>query len=51
MRYPFSVYTLLAALAMAAPHLATPGTPIVIRASDGRQVSARVVRTPFLEVK
>ena len=33
-------------LAMAAPHLATPGTPIVIRASDGRLVSARVVRTP-----
>jgi sarcosine oxidase subunit alpha len=37
-------------LAMAAPHLAPPGTPIVIRASDGRLVSARVVRTPFLEV-
>ena len=36
-------------LAMAAPHLASPGTPIVIRASDGRLVSARVVRTPFLE--
>ena len=38
-------------LAMAAPNLATPGTPIVIRASDGRLVSARVVRTPFLEVE
>jgi sarcosine oxidase subunit alpha len=38
-------------LAMAAPHLAPPGTPIVIRASDGRMVSARVVRTPFLEVE
>jgi sarcosine oxidase subunit alpha len=36
-------------LAMAAPHLATPGTSIVIRAGDGRLVSARVVRTPFLE--
>jgi len=36
-------------LAMAAPHLAAPGTPIVIRASDGCLVSARVVRTPFLE--
>jgi len=36
-------------LAMAAPNLAAPGTPIVIRASDGRLVSARVVRTPFLE--
>jgi sarcosine oxidase subunit alpha len=38
-------------LAMAAPHLAPPGTQIVIRASDGRLVSARVVRTPFLEVE
>jgi sarcosine oxidase subunit alpha len=38
-------------LAMAAPHLATPGTPIMIRASDGRMVGARVVRTPFLEVE
>jgi sarcosine oxidase subunit alpha len=36
-------------LAMAAPHLAPPGTSIVIRASDGRLVSGRVVRTPFLE--
>jgi glycine cleavage system aminomethyltransferase T len=35
-------------LAMVAPNLAPPGTPIVIRASDGRLVSARVVRTPFL---
>jgi sarcosine oxidase subunit alpha len=38
-------------LAMAAPHLAPPGTSIVIRGSDGRQVSARVVRTPFLEAE
>jgi len=38
-------------LAMASPSLASPGTPIVIRASDGRLVSARVVRTPFLEVE
>ena len=38
-------------LAMAAPHLAPPGTPIVIRGSDGRLVSARVVRTPFLEAE
>jgi sarcosine oxidase subunit alpha len=38
-------------LAMTAPHLATPGTPIVIRGSDGRLVSARVVRTPFLEAE
>ncbi|HEU5133764.1 MAG TPA: 2Fe-2S iron-sulfur cluster-binding protein [Steroidobacteraceae bacterium] len=38
-------------LAMANPSLAAPGTPIVIRASDGRLVSARVVRTPFLEAE
>jgi sarcosine oxidase subunit alpha len=38
-------------LAMAAPYLAPPGTSIVIRGSDGRQVSARVVRTPFLEAE
>jgi sarcosine oxidase subunit alpha len=38
-------------LAMVAPHLAPPGTPIVIRASDGRLVSARVVRTPFVEAE
>jgi len=37
--------------AMAAPPLAVPGTPIVIRVSDGRLVSARVVRTPFLEAE
>ncbi len=35
-------------LAMAAPHLATPGTEILIRASDGAMVPARVVRTPFV---
>jgi len=38
-------------LAMAMPQLAPPGTPLVIRASDGRMVSARVVRTPFLEAE
>jgi sarcosine oxidase subunit alpha len=38
-------------LAMAAPHLAPPGTSIVIRGSDGRLVGARVVRTPFLEAE
>lgn len=36
-------------LAMAAPHLATPGTGLAIRASDGRMVAARVVKTPFVE--
>jgi len=36
-------------LAMALPHLTEPGTNLVIRASDGRQVAARVVRAPFVE--
>jgi sarcosine oxidase, subunit alpha len=36
-------------LAMAAPPLSEPGKELIIRASDGRQVSARVVRTPFVE--
>jgi len=35
-------------LAMASPQLSEPGTNLVIRASDGRQVGARVVRTPFV---
>jgi sarcosine oxidase, subunit alpha len=35
--------------AMASPMLSDPGTNIAIRASDGRLVSARVVRTPFVE--
>ena len=35
-------------LAMASPQLSEPGTKLVIRASDGRQVGARVVRTPFV---
>ncbi|MEO8017990.1 MAG: 2Fe-2S iron-sulfur cluster-binding protein [Pseudomonadota bacterium] len=35
-------------LAMAAPHLSEPGSNLVIRAADGRQVAARVVRTPFV---
>ncbi len=34
---------------MASPHLSEPGSSLVIRASDGRQVGARVVRTPFVE--
>ena len=37
-------------LAMAAPSLSEPGKEIIIRASDGRKVSARVVRTPFVAV-
>jgi sarcosine oxidase subunit alpha len=36
-------------LAMASPALSEPGKGLVIRASDGRLVSARVVRTPFVE--
>jgi sarcosine oxidase subunit alpha len=36
-------------LAMAAPSLSEPGNELVIRASDGRLVSARVVRTPFFK--
>jgi sarcosine oxidase subunit alpha len=36
-------------LALAAPHLATPGTALVIRASDGSLVAARVVEPPFVE--
>jgi hypothetical protein len=28
--------------------LSEPGSSLVIRASDGRQVGARVVRTPFV---
>ncbi len=36
-------------LAMAAPRLAAPGTELAIRASDGRMVPARVVKTPFVE--
>ena len=36
-------------LAMAAPSLSEPGTAISIRARDGALVSARVVRTPFVE--
>ena len=35
-------------LAMASPALSEPGSSLVIRASDGRQVGARVVRTPFV---
>ena len=35
-------------LAMASPALSEPGSNLVIRASDGRQVGARVVRTPFV---
>ena len=35
-------------LAMASPSLSV-GKELIIRASDGRQVSARVVRTPFVE--
>jgi sarcosine oxidase subunit alpha len=35
-------------LAMASPHLSEPGSNLVIRASDGRQIGARVVRTPFV---
>jgi sarcosine oxidase subunit alpha len=35
-------------LAMALPQLSEPGSNLVIRASDGRQVGARVVRTPFV---
>jgi sarcosine oxidase subunit alpha len=38
-------------LAMVAPDLAPPGSPIVIRGNDGRLVSARVVRTPFVEAE
>jgi hypothetical protein len=33
---------------MAAPHMSEPGSNLVIRAIDGRQVAARVVRTPFV---
>ncbi len=36
-------------LAMASPSLSEPGTNLTIRASDGRLVAARVVRTPFVE--
>jgi sarcosine oxidase, subunit alpha len=36
-------------LAMAAPALSVPGTGISIRARDGALLSARVVRTPFVE--
>jgi sarcosine oxidase subunit alpha len=36
-------------LAMAAPHVATLGSEIRIRSSDGRMVPARVVKTPFVE--
>jgi sarcosine oxidase subunit alpha len=36
-------------LAMATPSLSEPGTNLTIRASDGRQVAARVVRTPFVD--
>jgi len=36
-------------LAMACPSLSEPGQELVIRASDGRFVNARVVRTPFVE--
>jgi sarcosine oxidase subunit alpha len=35
--------------ALAAPRLAEPGTPLAIRASDGRVACARVVKTPFVE--
>jgi sarcosine oxidase subunit alpha len=35
-------------LAMAAPDLAEPGSNLVIRATDGRQLGARVVRLPFV---
>jgi len=35
-------------LAMASPRLSEPGSNLVIRASDGRHVPARVVRTPFV---
>jgi sarcosine oxidase subunit alpha len=34
-------------LAMAVPQLSEPGSNLVIRASNGRQVAARVVRAPF----
>jgi sarcosine oxidase subunit alpha len=36
-------------LAMVMPHLTSPGTQFVIRASDGSLANARVVRTPFVE--
>jgi sarcosine oxidase subunit alpha len=36
-------------LAMARPDLAAPDTALCIRATDGSLVSARVVRTPFVE--
>jgi sarcosine oxidase subunit alpha len=36
-------------LAMAAPALAAIDSELTIRASDGRMVSARVVKTPFVE--
>jgi sarcosine oxidase subunit alpha len=36
-------------LAMATPSLSEPGTNLTIRASDGRLVAARVVRTPFVD--
>jgi sarcosine oxidase, subunit alpha len=35
--------------ALAGPRLAEPGTPLAIRAGDGRMASARVVKTPFVE--
>lgn len=35
--------------AMARPAVSRPGTPLSIRASDGRLFPARVVRTPFVE--
>jgi sarcosine oxidase, subunit alpha len=35
-------------LAMVLPHMCEPGANLVIRASDGREVGARVVRTPFV---
>jgi sarcosine oxidase subunit alpha len=35
-------------LAMVAPPMSEPGSNLVIRAVDGRQVAARVVRTPFV---
>jgi sarcosine oxidase subunit alpha len=36
-------------LAMVAPQVATLGGEIWIRASDGRMVPARVVKTPFVK--
>jgi sarcosine oxidase subunit alpha len=36
-------------MGLAAPHLSEPGTALDIRASDGRMVRARVVKTPFVE--